>query len=227
VLRSVDSNGATGVKVFGLGLSKTGTSSLSEALSILGYRAVHNPTDDDSMLSLLSGNLRCRAIAENDAICDIMFSRHFRELDRLYSQSLFILTERDRESWHASCARHWMGRPLSLARLWNEDLVDFQVYGTALYRRSLFDDAYDQHYGAVAEYFAKTDRLLRLNICAGEGWEKLCGFLHVSIPLLPFPHICPQPWLPPSARSRVAETDHTANAASGAGCNEANKTFKW
>ncbi len=62
MLRLVDSQGAPRLKIFGLGLSKTGTSSLCEALRILGYRAVHNPTDDDSMLSLLAGNRRCRAI---------------------------------------------------------------------------------------------------------------------------------------------------------------------
>ena len=31
-------------KIFGIGLSKTGTSSLSEALEILGYSTVHFPS---------------------------------------------------------------------------------------------------------------------------------------------------------------------------------------
>lgn len=197
MLKLADSQSSTGLKIFGLGLSKTGTSSLCEALRILGYRAVHNPTDDDSMLSLLSGNLRCGAIEENDAVCDIMFSRHFRELDRLYSRNVFILTERDRKSWHASCARHWRNRSVSLSKLWNEELVDFQVYGTVLYRPSLFEDAYDRHYQAVTKYFASTDRLLCLNICAGDGWDKLCRFIGVSVPPIAFPHVRPQQWLPP------------------------------
>ena len=33
----------TSAKIFGIGLSKTGTSSLSEALEILGYSTVHFP----------------------------------------------------------------------------------------------------------------------------------------------------------------------------------------
>lgn len=213
MLRLVDVQGVPQLKIFGLGLSKTGTSSLCEALRILGYRAVHNPTDDDSMLSLLSGNLSCRAIEENDAVCDIMFSRHFRELDRLYPRSVFILTVRDREAWHASCARHWMGRSVSLSKLWNEDLVDFQVYGTAIYRRALFDDAYDQHYRAVTEYFSRTDRLLLLNICAGESWERLCSFLGLSVPGVPFPHVRPQPWGPPVhefAIRKVSQSGHSS-----------------
>jgi len=201
----VDLPNTTQGKVFGVGLSKTGTSSLCQALRLLGYRAIHNPTDDDSMLALLSGHLRCRAIEENDAVCDIMFSRHFRELDRMYPGSLFILTERDRESWHSSCALHWAGRSVSLSRLWNEELVDFQVYGTALYRSSLFDDAYQQHYAAVTQYFAGSDRLLRLNVCAGEGWEKLCGFLGAPVPGVRFPHVRPHKWLPPDARPHCAD----------------------
>jgi hypothetical protein len=167
---------------------------------MLGYRAVHNPTDNDTMLSLLSGKLRCRSIEEHDAVCDIMFCRHFRELDRIYPGSLFILTERDRESWHASCARHWEGRSISISRLWNEELVDFQVYGTAIYSRSLFDDAYDEHYTAVVNYFRDSSRLLRQSICSGEGWEKLCDFLGVPIPVVPFPHVIPPKWLPPNLR---------------------------
>lgn len=209
-----DSAGAGRRKIFGVGLSKTGTSSLCQALRMLGYRAAHNPTDDESMLGLLSGNLRCRAIKENGAVCDIMFSRHFRELDRLYPGSLFILTERDREGWHASCARHWSGRAVSLSRLWNEELIDFQVYGTAVYRRSLFDDTYDQHCKAVIEHFSGSDRLLRLNICAGEGWVKLCGPLGAAVPAVSFPHVGPPKWFPPSAEpERRADASRTARAS--------------
>ena len=191
-------------KIFGLGLSKTGTSSLCQALRVLGYRTVHNPTDDDSMLALLSGNLCCHAIIHNDAVCDIMFVRQFRELDRLFPGSKYILTERDRESWHRSCAQHWADRRVSLSRIWNEELVDFQVYGTALYQRSLFNDTYDQHYAAVIQYFRNSDRLLRLNIVAGEGWEKLCQFLNIAVPNSLFPHVRPQKWMPPDAGTNLA-----------------------
>jgi hypothetical protein len=33
-----------------------------------------------------------------------------------------------------------------------------------------------------------------MNICGGEGWEELCGFLGECVPERPFPHIRPQPW---------------------------------
>lgn len=186
-------------KVFGLGLSKTGTSSLCEALLMLGYQAVHNPTDDHTILALLSGDLRCPAIKNHDAICDVMFVRHFKELDRLYPRSKFILTERTRADWHSSCAKHWAVRRVDRHYLWNEDLVDFNVYGTALYKQRLFDDIYDSHYSSVKNHFQdRREQLLCMDICAGDGWEKLCQFLGIHVPAKPFPHIRPGPWLAPA-----------------------------
>jgi hypothetical protein len=191
-------------KIFGLGLSKTGTSSLARALTELGYNTVHNPTDDETTLALLSGDLHCAAIRRHDAICDIMFCRHFRELDRLYPGSIFILTERDGEGWHESCARHWASRRIVSTRLWNEELIDFQVYGTALYRPALFQDAYKAHCQAVVEYFLdRPSQLLRMNICAGDEWDPLCAHLGLKVPQIPFPHIRPTPWEAPSPRCEV------------------------
>jgi hypothetical protein len=185
-------------KVFGVGLSKTGTSSLCEALQVLGYRSVHNPTDDNSINALLTGRLRCPAIESNDAVCDIVFSRHFRELDRLYPGSMFILTTRERSAWHKSCARHWSARSVRRDHLWNEDLVDFNVYGTAIYQERLFDDTYESHRSSVIDYFKdRPKQLLCMDICAGDGWHQLCGFLGNKIPLIAFPHIRPEPWATP------------------------------
>jgi hypothetical protein len=195
-------------KVFGVGFSKTGTSSLAKALSALGYKTVHNPTDDATMLSLLAGDMQCVAIQKHDAICDIMFCRHFRELDRLYPGSTFILTERDIEAWHTSCSRHWESRGVTSTYLRNEELIDFHVYGSALYKRALFQDAYEAHYRAVTDYFRdKPRQLLRLNICAGEGWEPLCEQLGVKVPQAPFPHVRPRPWRPDTDGSQARTAD--------------------
>ena len=198
-------------KIFGLGFSKTGTSSLADALSVLGFKTVHNPTDDDTMLALLSGNLRCKALEEHDAICDIMFCKHFRELDRIYPGSAFILTERDKSDWHASCSRHWAARRITTTALQNEELVDFQVYGAALYRRDQFDDAYDAHYTAVIDYFAsRPGQLLRMNICKGDGWAALCTHLGLEPPCVPFPVVRPGPWVAAAIRFSIASISVSA-----------------
>jgi hypothetical protein len=195
-------------KIFGLGLSKTGTSSLAQALSELRYKTVHNPSDDETMLALLAGDLGCATIRRHDAICDIMFCRHFRELDRLYPGSTFILTERDIEAWHGSCRRHWGSRRIASTELWNEELIDFQVYGTVLYKHDLFQDAYESHYRAVVDYFAdRPKQLLRIDICAGNGWDPLCAHLGFNVPQRPFPHVRPEPWKAPEICRRNQRTE--------------------
>ena len=46
-----------------------------------------------------------------------------------------------------------------------------------------------RHNEAVKEYFKdRPDDLLVLDVCAGDGWEKLCPFLEKAVPDKPFPH---------------------------------------
>jgi hypothetical protein len=46
------------------------------------------------------------------------------------------------------------------------------------------------HYKNVLEYFKnRPDDLLIIDICAGQGWEKLCPFLDKPLPQYPFPEI--------------------------------------
>ena len=75
-------------KVFGIGLSKTGTTSLSAALAILGYRSKHFPKDED--------------FARYDAFSDITVAMKFKTLDRFFPGSQFIYTVRDEPAWLAS-----------------------------------------------------------------------------------------------------------------------------
>jgi len=44
-------------KIFGLGLSKTGTSSLTDALNLLGVKAVHYPHDQRTYEELRAGSI--------------------------------------------------------------------------------------------------------------------------------------------------------------------------
>jgi hypothetical protein len=48
---------------------------------------------------------------------------------------------------------------------------------------------YDAHNTAVREHFsACPDRLLVMNIADGDGWERLCSFLGMSVRRTPFPN---------------------------------------
>ncbi len=180
-------------KVFGLGLSKTGTSSLAEALNLLGIRTIHYPSDESTFECLRDGRYRLPILEEYQGAVDIPVAPFYAQLDAEYPGSRFVLTIRDPEPWLRSVELHWR-----LMMDWWENYPDFKrfqgfisarVYGSVGFSRERFLDAYDTHGRNVAHYFKdRPDDLLVLDICGGEGWEKLCSFLGADIPDIPFPH---------------------------------------
>lgn len=160
-------------KVFGVGLSKTGTTSVTEALRMLGYRTEHYFFDLDR-------------IEELDAAMDTPIARAYKELDRKYPGSRFILTVREESSWLRSCADQFSRKPPS--RRVRELRLD--LYGTPVFEEEALRRAYRRHRRDVSRYFGGRPRdLLVLDVCAGEGWEALCPFLGRSAPATPFPHL--------------------------------------
>jgi Sulfotransferase domain/UDP-glucoronosyl and UDP-glucosyl transferase len=95
-------------KVFGIGLSRTGTSSLTQALNILGYKAIHFPHDNVTRAELYrffasgSGRLSLSLLQEADAITDTPACCVYKALDQGYPGSKFILTVLS-ESDHKMC----------------------------------------------------------------------------------------------------------------------------
>jgi hypothetical protein len=86
-------------KVFGLGLTKTGATSLGDALNTLGIRTIHYPHDEETYVDLTSGNYRLSVLEEYQGVVDISVAAYFAQLDKLYPGSKFILTIRDKVSW--------------------------------------------------------------------------------------------------------------------------------
>jgi hypothetical protein len=63
------------------------------------------------------------------------------------------------------------------------------VYGSLEYNKDRFVHVYDTHVRNVRDYFRhRPEDLLVLDICGGDGWEKLGPFLGLSIPRAQFPH---------------------------------------
>jgi len=94
-----DRGGVAAMKIFGVGLSRTGTISLTAALRVLGYSAHHYPPRP------------LVAAATHDALTDVPVIPHLRTLDCLYPDAKWILTVRDEEAWLASCAAWWASHP--------------------------------------------------------------------------------------------------------------------
>ncbi|MEM8828058.1 MAG: sulfotransferase family protein [Cyanobacteria bacterium P01_G01_bin.19] len=164
-------------KVFGLGLSKTGTSSLTRALTLLDYKSAHF--------------IKIHNFDKYDAITDTPIPVIYRALDRQYPQAKFVLTIRDAEDWVKSFENHiirqdWQNRYSKMRS--DALLVTMQLYGTINFDRQKYLDGYHRYHQEVRDYFANRKQdLLVMNICQGDGWEKLCPFLGVSVPETPFP----------------------------------------
>jgi hypothetical protein len=178
-------------KVFGIGLSRTGTKSLDRALSVLGYRSDHFSTH---LLRLEDGalSLDMHKVEAYDALTDITAALFFRELDEAFPGSKFVLTVRDSDGWLRSCRQHFPPLEPGLWPYGDAKVLELRrrVYASNCFDSDRFLAAYQAHAEAVRRYFAsRPDSLLVFDVCSGDGWGPLCTFLSKPEPKVPFPWV--------------------------------------
>jgi hypothetical protein len=199
-------------KVFCLGLSRTGTTSLHEALRALGVRSIHFPihlfTQPEAVgLPPFRPVLRLgpygswrrgkelkasrfhhdakRLLDSHDAFCDLPVPLFFRELDGMFPGSKFILTTRDCQGWLKSM--QWLLDDGGI--LWKRgrigDELHYRVYGTTVFDRAKLADAWRKHHRDVSFFFSgRSADLLELRVDRGElGYKTLAGFLGMETEL--------------------------------------------
>lgn len=175
-------------KVFGIGMFKTGTTSLGAALQCLGYRTFNGPWRAPTLcpfepwgapLSVFrpyTGNI-CRLVDQFDALEDYPFMFIYPLLDELYPGSKFILTTRDPASLAASEKHFWRRNGFA-----EKDIPSAER----------FIQRYESHRSAVLDYFRdRPSDLLVLWLSSGHGWDELCSFLGHPVPDEVFPHLNP------------------------------------
>lgn len=180
-------------KIFGIGMGRTATRSLTKALEVLGYNIMHYPSDDDTMLHIQNGYFKLPVLEVCDGLTDTVAVPYYAQFDTLYPGSKFILTVREVESWLKSVRKNHneeSDNPLNR----NERMSDMRKFyravcwGTYRYNRERYTFVYDQHNRNVMEYFRdRPGDLLVMDICGGQGWEVLCPFLDRDIPPALFP----------------------------------------
>ena len=184
-------------KIFGIGLSKTGTTSLTRALTELGYRTIHYPFH---ILKYKKNGLELKPwrLRRYDACTDSPIARFFPELDAYYPGSKFVFLTRQIDSWLDSCESHhiWPGQYSENMLLRKTPLIrrvmqlHRDLYGSVSFNRNGFAEAYHAHEQKVRDYFEdRPGDMLTIDICGGDGWEKLCPFLGKQIPARTFPHL--------------------------------------
>ena len=179
-------------KVFGIGLSKTGTNSLTKALRIIGFRVVHYPTE--------MGPKLIRQLRFWDGGTDITVASRFQELDKAFPGSKFIYTFRELDSWLESC--RWHHRPERNAPR-KAIKIRIKVYGVAAFQEWAFRECWRRHDAAVRNYFKNRPHdLLIMDITKNDGWDKLCPFLGKPIPTSEDGEVREFPWLNKSNKDK-------------------------
>ncbi|WP_411869083.1 sulfotransferase [Vulcanococcus limneticus] len=174
-------------KVFGIGLNKTGTTTLGVCLQHLGCR--HASFDLRLLEQVSAGDLAGlhRVVDLHDSFEDWPYPLLFEHLDAAYPGSRFILTRRrSPEVWLSSLEAHALRTdPAEGSR------ARTLAYGCPYPQlaRVQYLARYEAHLVRVRHHFRDRPSQL-LEVCWEEqaDWTPLCGFLGVETPRVPFPH---------------------------------------
>ena len=179
------------MKVIGIGLNKTGTTTLGQCFKILGFR--HAPYDRSLLYRWHEGDPEpAFAVADAwDTFEDWPWSLMFRELDARYPKARFELTERSSpKKWFDSLCHH--------SKRAGTPRVREIAYGYPMPHGHAQEhiEFYEEHSRAVREHFAgRPDKLLVVCWEHAGRWDELCEFLGRDVPAADFPHANQRPAL--------------------------------
>lgn len=165
-------------KVFCIGLGKTGTTSLKESLRILGYRTIRLTLD-------------WQGTNDFDAALPGVSAAMYRDLDAAIPGSKFILTVRAVDRWLKSIEHDFERKKgVTKDRADERHKLQMLIYGTEDFDKEKFRQAYLEHERKVLDYFRdRPDDLLVFDITTNADWDRLCAFLNVPVPEVPFPYV--------------------------------------
>jgi diadenosine tetraphosphate (Ap4A) HIT family hydrolase len=184
-----NSNPATNTipKIFGVGLPRTGTTSLSLALNSLGIPTLHGAYKTFPGVLDLSHPI----YQQFQAFVDTPFYLLFDEFNAHHPDCKFILTTRALDNWLASCATLWDYKTSVFSQNHPVWLYAAMTFGTHSYNTRRFAEVYLQHRECVDRFFASLDknRCLTLNLDEVDSlWHLLATFLQVPEPAVQYPH---------------------------------------
>ena len=187
-------------KVFVIGLSRTGTTSITAALNGLGWRTYHFFRHLVAWDPQTGRPTTVPAAADAfDGFTDIAPTLVFEELVDRHPDALFVQTTRPAKQWGEAMIRFTGGQP-------NRMLFLYHPVPNTFYRRNYGDGWADytapQWAGVMTAYDARVascfvgcpDRLLRLDVSAPSALSELASFIGAneaacaSVEGQPFPH---------------------------------------
>ncbi|KAF8586163.1 hypothetical protein K439DRAFT_978169 [Ramaria rubella] len=195
-------------KVICLGLGRTGTKSLADALEVIGFGPSYHMTTiirgggkdlltwnkiGDGKGTTEDVHMLCDGYG---AVLDYPPAMYPSELYAAYPDAKFILTTRDPEKWEKSVKNTIMRIPEMMRNkpersLLEERLVQWhEVYMHGKYHRGrLFTHTQQEllDHNERVKSIIPPEKLLIYEV--GEGWDRLVEYLEVSKPSVPFPRV--------------------------------------
>jgi sulfotransferase family protein len=171
-------------KIFGIGLQRTGTTSLYFALKELGINTAPNAIP-------LFYNQKDEILEQYDAFMDNPVPLIYQQIDKCIPKCKFILTTRSQELWLKSV--QWLFEKElktlnpKLQKVAND--IHHSFYGSEQFNRDIFSSKWQVYHQEVLQYFMnRKEDLLVLDLESEFEWDPLCRFLDKKIPKKPFPH---------------------------------------
>ena len=187
-------------KVVCVGLNKTGTSSIMEAWKLLGLKGIYDlQIYNITYLTERVINKRYKEVLEIASRYTCLKDRPwnvgncYEVLDEHFTGSKFILTVRDEEEWWKS-VHNWLSftnrrHPTEEQRLRKIKLY-LRHFESEKFDKESFIKYYRKYNDEVRDHFKGRIEFLEIDVCKGEGWERLCPFLGFDkIPAVEFPHV--------------------------------------
>lgn len=181
-------------RVFGIGMQKTGTTSLHEAFQMLGFDSGHWKSAEWARSIWWEMNKwgRSSTLEQSYALCDNPIPLLYQKLDKAYPGSKFILTVRDEDAWIESVRKFWTyeGNP----HRWTWDVDGFShkmhgmIYGQVEFDERVMRERYRRHNAEVESYFRGRRDFMRLEVNGETTMADLCRFLDRPVIDAKFPH---------------------------------------
>jgi len=171
--------------VINIGYDHAGTTSLNEAMNILGYSSI-NDVDYNGIYDNINNNRNIfdGFIPKHNAFTNYPFldENILEIMIEQYPEEYYVYTKRNYRDMYKS-ARVIAGRGLlypykgfrrrpPLFKIWLKKQKEKQLYIETVLKNNL------------------NLKVLEFNVCdEGHGWKELCGFLNKKIPNVNFPHL--------------------------------------
>lgn len=176
-------------KIFGIGLGRTGTSSLGTACKMLGYTLKEN--DFKLTKKVREGDIQSalKVAKRYDCMEDFPWCLVYKELDEKFPNSKFILTVRkNSKTWIKSYIYQSIRGRLEVRkeypRIYSYEYLSEYPIGN----EDEWLKIYKNHNKDVRKYFKDNPNFIELCWEKGHGWKELCDFIDEPMPSISFPH---------------------------------------